>query len=420
MTDFHQEGDVTTFHDLYRVFDTNEYLIKLEERLLHYARKTKLSLLLPCYFTELENPGILSNIMEEIKNVRYLRNIVIAFNGTDDEQKFREAMDYFDVLKTTNRMVKLVWVNGPRVQEVFGRIGEKDIMTGVQGKGQSVWMALGYLLARGDSDVIALHDLDIVTYDRLLLGRLIEPTANPHKDYEFCKGYYVRISPTEKAMKGRATRLFVTPFVDAMMNIMYERGYNELGGFFGYHRMFKYPLSGEFSYTARLAREMNVAYDWSLEVATLSDVYHRVKSGKIAQADLVPNYEHKHQELSPDDVTRGLARMVIDIAKFYLHYMRAHGIALDDSFVDMMLHTYYSNALKFIKCYSDDAEMNNLVYDRYKEEMTAQQFRGNLWTAWEQSRGPTEAPLIPSWNRVTYSIPDIYAQILDAVEKDNE
>jgi len=420
MTDFHQEGDITTFHDLYRVFDTNEYLANLEERLLGYARKTRVSLLLPCYYTELENPDVLNNIVDKIKSVRYLRNIVIAFNGTDDEQKFREAMNYFDVLKTTNRMVKLVWVNGQRVQEVFARIGEKDIMTGVQGKGQSVWMALGYVLARGDSDVIALHDLDIVTYDRLLLGRLIEPTANPHKDYEFCKGYYVRISPTERAMKGRATRLFLTPFVDAMMNIMFERGYNELGGFFGYHRMFKYPLSGEFSYTARLAREMNVAYDWSLEVATLSEVYHRVKGGKIAQADLVPNYEHKHQELSPDDVTKGLSRMVIDIAKFYLHYMRAHGIALDDSFVDMMLHTYYGNALKFIKCYSDDAEMNNLVYDRYKEEMTAQQFRGNLWTAWEQSRGPTEAPLIPSWNRVTYSIPDIYAQILDAVEKDNE
>jgi glucosyl-3-phosphoglycerate synthase len=420
MTDFHQEGNITTFHDLYRIFDINEYLINLEDRLLRFALKTNVSLILPCYFTELENPDVLDNIVKKIKNVRYLRNIVIAFNGTEDEQKFRDAMDYFNVLRSANVTVKLVWVNGPRVQEVFGRIGEKDIMTGVQGKGQSVWMALGYVLARGDSDVIALHDLDIVTYDRLLLGRLIEPTANPHKDYEFCKGYYVRISPNEKAMKGRVTRLFLTPFVDAMMNIMYEQGYNELGRFFHFHRMFKYPLSGEFSYTARLAREMNVAYDWSLEVATLSEVYHRVKDGKIAQADLVPNYEHKHQELSPDDATKGLSRMVIDIAKFYLHYMRAHGIALDDSFVDMMLHTYYGNALKFIKSYSDDAEMNNLVYDRYKEEMTAQQFRGNLWTAWELSRGPTEAPLIPSWNRVTYSIPDIYAQILDAVEKDNK
>ncbi len=420
MTDFHQDGEITTFHDLYKVFDADEYLINLEERLEKYAGKTKITLLLPCFFTELENREVLDKIVEKIMKVRYLKNVVISFNGTEEEGKFIEAKEYLGSLRTPKRSVSVVWINGPRVQEVFDRIREKDIMTGVQGKGQSVWMALGYVLARGDSDVIALHDLDIVTYDRLLLGRLIEPTANPHKDYEFCKGYYVRISPSEKVMQGRVTRLFVTPFVDAMMNVMYERGYHELGRFFSYHRMFKYPLSGEFSYTSRLAREMNIAYDWSLEVASLSEVYHRVKDGKVAQADLVTNYEHKHQELSPDDVTSGLARMVIDIAKFYLHYMRAHGIALDDSFVDMMLHTYYGNALKFIKSYSDDAEMNNLVFDRYNEEMTVQQFRGHLWTAWEQSRGPTEAPLIPSWNRVTYSIPDIYAHLLEAVDKDNE
>ena len=420
MADFHQEGTITTFHDLYRAFDTDEYLTYLEERLHRYARKTRISLLLPCHVNELNNREVLDNIVEKIGKVTYLKNIVISFNGTEDGDKFNEAKQYFGALSTSKRRVQLVWVDGPRVQEILNRITEKDIMIGVQGKGQSVWIALGYLLARRDSDVIALHDLDIVTYDRILLGRLIEPTASPHTDYEFCKGYYIRISPNEKAMKGRVTRLFVTPFVDAMMNVMYERGYTELGRFFGYHRSFKYPLSGEFSYTARLAREINIAYDWSLEVATLSEVYHRVKDRKMAQADLVPNYEHKHQELSPDDVTQGLARMVIDIAKFYLHYMRAHGIALDDAFVDMMLHTYYDNALKFIKCYGDDAEMNNLVFDRYKEEMTVQQFRGHLWTAWEQSRGPTEAPLIPSWNRVTYSIPDIYAHVLQAVNKDNE
>lgn len=420
MADFHQEGTITSLHDLYRAFDIDEYLINLEDRLEKFARKIKISLLLPCYFSELENREVLDKIIEKIKSVNYLKNIVIAFNGTEDETKFHEAREYFGALRTSKRRVTLVWVNGPRVQEVFNRIREKDILTGVQGKGQSVWITLGYILGRGDSDVIALHDCDIVTYDRILLGRLIEPTANPHADYEFCKGYYIRISPTEKAMKGRVTRLFITPFVDAMMHNMYERGFKELAKFFAYHRDFKYPLSGEFSYTARLAREINVAYDWSLEVATLSEVYERVMGKKIAQCDLVSNYEHKHQELSPGDTSKGLSRMVVDIAKFYLHYMRAHGIALDESFVDMMLHTYYDNALKFIKCYSDDAEMNNLYFDRYQEEMMVQQFRGLLWTAWEQSKGPTEAPLIPSWNRVTYSIPDIYAHLIKAVEKDNE
>ena len=420
MSDFHQEGETTTFHDLYRAFDPDEYLINLEERLEKYARKVKISLLLPCYYTELENPEVMDKIIDKIQKVKYLKHIVIAFNGTEDEEKFNEAKAYFSSLRTPKRQVTLVWVNGPRVQQVFQRISEKDILTGIQGKGQSVWITLGYMLAKRDADVIALHDCDIVTYDRILLGRLIEPTANPHADYEFCKGYYMRISPAERAMKGRVTRLFVTPFVDAMMNIMYERGHKELGKFFSYHRSFKYPLSGEFSFTARLASEINIAYDWSLEVATLSEVYQRVKNGKIAQCDLVSNYEHRHQELSPEDSSKGLSRMLVDIAKFYLHYMRAHGIAMDDPFVDMMLHTYYDNALKFIKCYGDDAEMNNLVYNRYEEEITVKQFRGLLWTAWEQSKGPTEAPLIPSWNRVAYSIPDIYKHLLEAVDKDNK
>jgi glucosyl-3-phosphoglycerate synthase len=419
MADFHQEGKVTSFHDLYRVFDPAEYLSSLEDRLLNYSRKTKITLLLPCHYTELENREVLDRIIEKIRETKYLKNVVIAFNGTDEEEKFNNAKEYFSSLRTSKRKVTLVWVNGPRVQEVFNRISEKDILTGVQGKGQSVWIALGYILASRDSDVIALHDCDIVTYDRILLGRLIEPTANPHADYEFCKGYYVRISPSERTMKGRVTRLFITPFVDTMTDIMNERGFHELGRFFAYHRMFKYPLSGEFSFTSRLAREINIAYDWSLEVATLSEVYQRVMDRKVAQVDLVSNYEHRHQVLSHDDDSKGLSKMTIDIAKFYLHYMRAHGFPLEDSTVDMMLHTYYSNALTFIKCYSDDAEMNGLGFDRYEEEMMAQHFRTLLWTAWEQSRGPTEAPLIPSWNRVTYSIPDIYKHLLESVKKDN-
>jgi glucosyl-3-phosphoglycerate synthase len=100
--------------------------------------------------------------------------------------------------------------------------------------------------------------------------------------------------------------------------------------------------------------------------------------------------------------------------------MRSHGMPLDDAFVDMILHTYYQNALGFIKRYSDDAEANGLAYDRYDEELTVQYFRGFLWTAWEQCKGPQESTMIPSWNRVFYSLPKIYDQVLAAVEEDNK
>jgi glucosyl-3-phosphoglycerate synthase len=418
MADFHQEGFITTLHSLYEAFDRDEYLEELERKLVKYSTHVKISLLLPCLYSELKNPLVLDPIINDISRVQYLHSIVVALGDADYEQ-FVEARNYFSKLQNSDHDLKVVWVDGPGVKEVLDRIREKEISIGVAGKGQSVWLALGYILGNEQADVIALHDCDIVTYDRLLLGRLIEPVANPNNDFEFCKGYYARISPTEREMKGRVTRLFVVPFVDAMMKIMRERGFYELENFFRYHRSFNYPLAGEFSFTTYLARGLNIAYDWGLEVSTLSEVYSKVITKKIAQVDLARNYEHKHQEMSGGDALRGLHRMVVDIAKFYLNYMRSHNFALDDATIDMILHTYYQNALNFIKSYSDDAEVNNLVYDRYREEQAANFFRGFLWTAWEQSKGPHESTQIPSWNRVLYSLPDIYDHLIHVVNQDN-
>ncbi|MBI4620769.1 MAG: glycosyl transferase [Desulfobacterales bacterium] len=419
MTDFHQEGIITTLHALYEVFDREEYLMGLEQKLEEYSRHTRISLLLPCLYSEMLNPQVLDRIVDEIQKVRYLNSVVVALGGTTEESKFKEAKEYFGQLITPERDVKILWVDGPLIQGILSDISDRKIPTGVQGKGQSVWLALGYLFAREDSDVIALHDCDILTYNRLLLGRLIEPTANPNNDFEFCKGYYPRISPTERTMKGRVTRLFVIPFVDIMKQIMHDQGYHALESFFAYHRTFNYPLAGEFSFTARLAKGINIAYDWGLEVSTLSEVYHRVIPRKIAQIDLISNYEHKHQVLSPDDRTKGLHRMVIDIAKFYFNYMRSNGVVLDDAFVEMVRQTYYQNALKFIKQYSDDAEVNDLIFDRHEEELTALHFHDFLWTTWKEIKEKREDTQIPSWNRVLYSIPDIYVKLLKAVEADN-
>jgi len=418
MANFHQEGTITNLHPLYEAFDREAYLEQLEKKLVGHSNHLNMCLLLPCLYSELKNPQVLDPIVEEISKVKYLHSIVVAL-GNANLEEFEKARHYFSKLCSDDCDLKIVWVNGPGVKEVLDRIREKDISLGVTGKGRSVWIALGYILSRDEAHVVALHDCDIVTYDRLLLGRLFEPVANPNNDFEFCKGYYARISPTERAMKGRVTRLFVAPFVDAMMKIMRERGFYKLENFFNYHRSFNYPLAGEFSFTTYLARGLNIAYDWGLEVSTLSEVYNKLITKKIAQVDLAPNYEHKHQAMSDKDAQKGLHRMVIDIAKFYLNYMRSHGFILDDATIDMILHTYYQNALSFIKSYSDDAEVNNLKYDRYREEQAAHYFRGFLWTAWEQTRGPHLSTQIPSWNRVLYSLPDIYDHLKHVVDREN-
>ena len=419
MSEFHQEGSITTIHGFYELFDPEEQLVRLEQKLKVFSKHLCLSLLLPSLYDEIHVPRVLDNIIEQINQVNYLCSVVVALGGTKGENEFKEAKEYFGRLKKEGRDVKIVWVDGPRIKTIFKKLQEQKIPVGVPGKGQSVWISLGYLFASEVCDVIALHDCDIITYDRLLLGRLIEPTANPNNDFEFCKGYYARISPTEMEMKGRTTRLFVAPFVEALANIMDNRDHSMLEQFFRYHRTFRYPLAGEFSFLTRLGRAINIAYDWGLEVSTLSEVYNRLTPKKIAQIDLCKNYEHKHQELSEEDPSGGLHRMAVDIAKFYLNYIRLHGMAIDDAFIDMLQHTYYSTAISFVKSYSDDAESNDLVYDRHKEELTVRYFRDFIATAWEQARQEKEGTQIPSWNRVIYSVPDIYADLREAVEKDN-
>jgi glucosyl-3-phosphoglycerate synthase len=405
---------------LYNVFSEQEYLRGLEGKLEEYSRTRRIGLLLPSLYTEVKAGRILEGIIEEIAPVNYIQTVVVALGGTSSHSEFRHACRFFQALRSAKREVKVVWVLGPRIQSVLRSIQARQIPTGVHGKGQSVWIALGYLFARGECSVVALHDCDIVTYDRTLLGRLIEPTANPNNDFEFCKGYYARVSPSERAMKGRVTRLFVAPFLDAMAQIMVSLDQRELLDFFRFHQSFKYLLAGEFSFTTHLARGINIAHDWGLEVSTLSEVYKRVKPSKVAQIDLSENYEHKHQALSPEDAGKGLHRMVRDIAKFFFNYMRSHGVPIDGSFVDMVTETYFQNALNFVKSYSDDAEVNNLSFDRYEEELTALKFKDFLGEAGREARAGHTEPLIPSWNRVLYSVPDIYQDLVDAVDADQE
>ena len=46
-------------------------------------------------------------------------------------------------------------------------------------------------------------------------------------------------------------------------------------------------------------------------------------------------------------------------------------------------------------------------------------FSDFILTAWLDCKEETQGTLIPSWNRVLYSIPDIYSKLLEGVEKDN-
>ncbi len=86
-----------------------------------------------------------------------------------------------------------------------------------RGKGRGAWIAFGFVLAKRDTYAIALHDADVLTYERKMLARLIFPVVHPGCDFEFSKGYYSRISTK---MHGRVTRLMYFPLVHAISHII--------------------------------------------------------------------------------------------------------------------------------------------------------------------------------------------------------
>ena len=117
MADFHQGGIITTLHPLYEAMDRGEYLAHLESKLEEYSRHMRISLLLPSLYTEIQNPAVLDRIIEEIQKVHYLHNVVVALGGAPKKAQFKEAEEYFGRLRAPHRDVKVVWVEGPRIQQ---------------------------------------------------------------------------------------------------------------------------------------------------------------------------------------------------------------------------------------------------------------------------------------------------------------
>ena len=207
MADFHQGGSVATLHNL-----TNRSLEELEAELIGFSKKRPMGLLLPSLFSELETEAM-PKILDEVKKVPYLSQIVIGLDRANEAQ-YREALDFFGELPQHHRVL---WNDGPRLRALDAELQEQGLAPEEEGKGRNVWYCLGYMLATDKVEAIALHDCDIVTYDRSLLARLIYPMANPQFSYQFAKGYYPRIA--EGNLNGRVTRLLITPLLQSLQQV---------------------------------------------------------------------------------------------------------------------------------------------------------------------------------------------------------
>jgi glucosyl-3-phosphoglycerate synthase len=401
MSDFHQSGVITTFHRLGK-YD----LEAIEATLAGYTEQRPIALVLPCLYSELEGSA-LKNILQHLREVRYISQVVIGLDRADGSE-FEHARRFFGTLP---QEVKILWRDGPRIRKLTKLMVKNDLSIGGPGKGSNMWLSSGFVLADARCKIIALHDCDIVTYDRELLARLVFPLASPHMDYEFCKGFYARVSDR---LYGRVTRLLVTPLIRALQHVLYRE--SQLLGFLD---SFRYPLSGEFSMVADLARINRIPADWGLEMGVLCEVFRNCTSRRICQVELCETYEHKHQALSSEDERKGLMKMSTDIAKSLFRNMATDGLVLSDALFKTLAVRYLRAAQEAVKQYEDDAAINGLPFDRHQELLAVRAFTNAIrLAADEYLRDPLGIPLISNWNRVTSAIPNFFDELKEAVDKD--
>ena len=402
MSDFHQNGVVTVLHRLGR-----PNLEQLEAELQRHASTNPIALILPSLYSELQRPA-LRKIVETLTEVRYVNEIVISLDRAS-ALEFRLAKEYFSILP---QRVRVIWNDGSRIQHILKRLTDNAIDVGLAGKGRGCWTAFGYVLARHQSTVLALHDCDIVSYDRQYLARLCYPIANPNLGYEFAKGYYSRITDR---LHGRVTRLFMTPILRSLQQLV---GTHPLLTFLD---SFRYPLAGEFAMVSDLAWINRIPGDWGLEVGVLAEVYRNCALRRVCQVDIADAYEHKHQDLSADNPDAGLLKMSADITKALFRNLASDGVILSDSLLKTLRATYLQAAQDAISRYENDAMINSLQFDRHQERTAVEVFLKGMKLATQSFiEDPLGVPMISNWSRVVAAVPDVFGLLIDAVESDHE
>ena len=403
MADFFQNGAIATLHRL-----SDRSTESLEAELRAWSRDHPMALVIPALYSELQGEA-LPRIVEEVAEIDYLDEVIIGLDRAGEDE-FAQAREFFSSLPQRTR---LLWNDGPRLRALDRRLEEQLLAPDEPGKGRNVWYCLGYFLASGRSTAIALHDADVLTYDRSMVARLLYPIMHPTFGYSFSKGFYYRAA--EGRLNGRVVRLLVTPLTRALQATIGDDDYLR------YLDSFRYPLAGEFAMEADLARSIRIPSDWGLEIGVLSEVFRIYRPRRICQVDVADRYDHKHQDLSVDDAQGGLHKMSRDIAKAIFRKLAIDGTVFTPEVFRTVKAAYYRYALDLVDHYQNDALMNGFTFDRHSEEQAVEMFAQAIMEAGARFlSNPMETPFIPNWSRVESAVPDALQQLYEAVEADNQ
>lgn len=403
MSDFFQNGVITTLQKL-----GDRTLEDMEKELLKFSQRRRMVLLLPALYSEFQTPAM-HKIIDELKSVKYLYKIILGLDQATKKQ-FEEVKELMSILPC---QVDILWNDGPKIKELYEDM-TKEGFPGLEtpGKGRNVWTMMGYGLADKDAYAFALHDCDIVNYNREIPARLFFPIVHPALDFEFNKGFYSRVT---NKLHGRATRLLYTPLINSLKKVYGGNRYLD------YMESFRYSLSGEFSFIRSLGRGIGISPTWGLEVSTLSEVYKNTSNRRICQTEIMETYEHKHQELSSQEEGGGIYKMANDIAKTLFRVMAQEGVVFSSSSFKTLLATYFQESRFEISKFNALSKLNALDYNREKEIEAVKTFQDAIKAAAaEFYEDPMGIPSLSPWITVRSVMPDFSAKFNKYVKEDNE
>ncbi|WP_191964818.1 glycosyl transferase [Synechococcus sp. RSCCF101] len=391
--DFLQDA-ITTVHDYGR--PDGAIQAHLQSRL----RQHPTWVLIPCLFEEFQRPA-LTLIRDVLREFTGLGGLLIALAAEAPEEVEAARAFFADVPFP----VRVLWTNGPAVRELLADVHQRGLdVLGPPGKGWAVWQGLG--VASLDAELIALFDADIRTFSPAYPLRMLAPLLEPSDGIAYVKAFYSRLSVEEGRLHGRATRLFVSPVLQSLEQLM------GASPFLRYLQSFRYPLAGEFAFTRDLAMNLRIPCDWGLEIGLLSEVYRHVAICRIAQVDL-GIFDHKHKAIGagPDE---GLQRMCREILASLLRGLMEHeSRALTSEQLSALEVVYRRVAEDRVRQHAFDARLNGLPYDRHGEENAVKDFTALLRPGCTSFMERPSGWRMPSWSRALAFDPGLRETLRD-------
>jgi glucosyl-3-phosphoglycerate synthase len=409
--------------------------------------------LLASEYTDPANRPVFENILKHLAGTSYLSHIIFGL----DRATMEEAEQLHELIRNYGiRNFIIQWNDGPGFSAIYDKLNEAGFNIQEPGKGRNMFLSFGIALALG-AEAVALVDADIRTFEGVQLDRLLYPVVK--LNYEFSKAYYARIR--DQALYGRVKRLLLDPLLLTLKRKFTDSKDEKMLRLIDFLLGFHYQLSGEVAFHSDLLRKMRFATNWGVEIFTLIEVYRKATSAAQVMFTDKP-FDHKHQDTSESDHTKGLNRMAVDIVTTLMNALVIEeGLEISDTFIRDLSITYQAVSEELIKKYSDDSGFSYLKYDREGEEnLVKNVFRKSIIHAGEILTSPTmltdrflrlvnthpefkpfleqgladtilqvedktrralfEIPTTVSWERVSNKLPDIYLDLVEAVEQEKQ